>query len=71
MIADAFKRRVAVVFVTHDAQLASWAERVISLRDGKVVNATEPTLNTRWHLVQPYSDDCDDDIGPSIRRSRD
>lgn len=36
----ACKRGVAVVVVTHDAQLASWADRVIFLRDGRVVDQT-------------------------------
>ena len=31
---------VAGVVVTHDAQLASWADRVIFLRDGKIVDQT-------------------------------
>jgi putative ABC transport system ATP-binding protein len=28
--------------VTHDAQLASWADRVIFLRDGRIVDQTLP-----------------------------
>jgi putative ABC transport system ATP-binding protein len=31
---------VAGVVVTHDAQLASWADRVIFLRDGRIVDQT-------------------------------
>ena len=34
-------RRPAVV-VTHDAQLASWADRVVFIRDGRVVDQTAP-----------------------------
>jgi putative ABC transport system ATP-binding protein len=26
--------------VTHDAQLASWADRVVFLRDGKIIDQT-------------------------------
>jgi putative ABC transport system ATP-binding protein len=33
---------VAGVVVTHDAQLASWADRVVFLRDGRVVEQTTP-----------------------------
>jgi len=33
---------VAGVVVTHDAQLASWADRVIFLRDGRIVDQTSP-----------------------------
>ncbi|HEY7430984.1 MAG TPA: ABC transporter ATP-binding protein [Streptosporangiaceae bacterium] len=36
------KRGVAVVVVTHDAQLASWADRVVFLRDGSVSDQTAP-----------------------------
>jgi putative ABC transport system ATP-binding protein len=35
-------RGVAGVIVTHDAQLASWADRVVFLRDGRVVDQTAP-----------------------------
>ena len=28
--------------VTHDAQLASWADRVVSIRDGRIVSQTVP-----------------------------
>jgi len=42
MILAACKRGVAAVVVTHDAQLASWAERVVFLRDGRVVDQTVP-----------------------------
>ena len=31
---------MAAVVVTHDAQLASWADRVVFLRDGRVVDQT-------------------------------
>ena len=42
MILMACKRGVAAVVVTHDAQLASWADRVVFLRDGRVTDQTVP-----------------------------
>jgi putative ABC transport system ATP-binding protein len=36
------RRGAAGVVVTHDAQLASWADRVVFLRDGRVVDQTAP-----------------------------
>jgi putative ABC transport system ATP-binding protein len=42
LIHDACKRGVAAVVVTHDAQLASWADRVVFIRDGMVVDQTTP-----------------------------
>ncbi len=35
-------RGVGVVLVTHDAHLASWAHRVVFLRDGRIVDQTTP-----------------------------
>ncbi|MFU8870401.1 ABC transporter ATP-binding protein [Micromonospora sp. SL4-19] len=40
MLRAACKRGIAGVMVTHDAQLASWADRVVFLRDGRVVDQT-------------------------------
>jgi len=42
LIRTACQRGVAGVVVTHDAQLASWADRVVFLRDGRVVDQTAP-----------------------------
>jgi putative ABC transport system ATP-binding protein len=42
LLHEACKQGVAAVVVTHDAQLASWADRVIFLRDGRVVDQTAP-----------------------------
>ncbi|MGE5286543.1 MAG: ABC transporter ATP-binding protein [Micromonosporaceae bacterium] len=42
LVHDACRRGVAAVVVTHDAQLASWADRVVFLRDGRVVDQTAP-----------------------------
>jgi putative ABC transport system ATP-binding protein len=41
MVHDACKNRgMAAVVVTHDAQLASWADRVVFLRDGRITDQT-------------------------------
>jgi putative ABC transport system ATP-binding protein len=40
MILGACRKGVAAVVVTHDAQLASWADRVVFLRDGRIVDQT-------------------------------
>jgi len=42
LLRAACKQGVAGVVVTHDAQLASWADRVVFLRDGRVVDQTAP-----------------------------
>ena len=42
MIHSACQRGVAAVVVTHDAQLASWADRVVSVRDGRIISQTVP-----------------------------
>jgi putative ABC transport system ATP-binding protein len=42
MILSACHGGVAAVVVTHDAKLASWADRVVFLRDGKAVDETLP-----------------------------
>jgi putative ABC transport system ATP-binding protein len=42
LIHEACKRGVAAVVVTHDAQLASWADRVVFLRDGRIIDQTAP-----------------------------
>ena len=41
-IHDACRRGVAAVVVTHDAKLASWADRVVFIRDGKITDETRP-----------------------------
>ena len=42
MIHTACQQGVAAVVVTHDAQLASWADRVVFIRDGRIVDQTAP-----------------------------
>jgi putative ABC transport system ATP-binding protein len=40
LLRTACQGRVAGVVVTHDAQLAAWADRVVFLRDGRMVDQT-------------------------------
>jgi putative ABC transport system ATP-binding protein len=42
LLRAACQRGVAGVVVTHEAQLASWADRIVFLRDGRVVDQTAP-----------------------------
>jgi putative ABC transport system ATP-binding protein len=50
LIHDACKRGVAGVIVTHDAQDASWADRVVYLRDGQLADpATAPADAGSFH----------------------
>lgn len=48
LLRAACQRGVAGVVVTHDAQLAAWADRVVFLRDGRVVDQTSPNLETAY-----------------------
>jgi putative ABC transport system ATP-binding protein len=40
LVRAACRNGVAGVIVTHDAQLASWADRIVFIRDGRVVDQT-------------------------------
>ena len=42
LVLAACHRGLAAIVVTHDAQLASWADRVVFLRDGRIVDQTMP-----------------------------
>ena len=46
---------VAGVVVTHDAQLASWADRVVFLRDGRISDQTGPLPGPESLLTQGHS----------------
>jgi putative ABC transport system ATP-binding protein len=54
LVVAACRRGVAAVMVTHDAQLASWADRVVFLRDGRVVDQTMPAVGPE-SLLAPTS----------------
>ena len=51
LILAACHRGMAAVVVTHDAQLASWADRVIFLRDGRIVDQTTPVESPETFLA--------------------
>jgi putative ABC transport system ATP-binding protein len=53
LILAACKRGVAAVLVTHDAQMASWADRVLFIRDGRVVDQTVPPPSPESLLEPP------------------
>ncbi|HEY6473733.1 MAG TPA: ABC transporter ATP-binding protein [Acidimicrobiales bacterium] len=56
LILAACHRGMAAIVVTHDAQLASWADRVVFLRDGRVVDQTLPTESAETFLAElPHS----------------
>ncbi|HWD56163.1 MAG TPA: ABC transporter ATP-binding protein [Acidimicrobiales bacterium] len=56
LILAACHRGLAAVVVTHDAQLASWADRVIFLRDGRIVDQTLPLESPDAFLAEaPHS----------------
>jgi putative ABC transport system ATP-binding protein len=42
VLAELARSGVAVVMVTHEPRFASWADRVVFLRDGKLVDETAP-----------------------------
>jgi len=42
LVRTACRDGVAGVIVTHDAQLASWADRIVFIRDGRIVDQTAP-----------------------------
>jgi putative ABC transport system ATP-binding protein len=52
LIRAACQRGLAGVVVTHDAQLASWADRVVFLRDGRIADQTVPPPDPESMLMQ-------------------
>jgi putative ABC transport system ATP-binding protein len=55
LVRNACRGGVAAVVVTHDAQLASWADRVVFLRDGRVVDQTAPLPSPESFLASALS----------------
>src|SRR6202162_198661 len=56
LVLGACHEGLAAVVVTHDAQLASWADRVVFLRDGGVVDQTMPIESPESFLAHaPHS----------------
>jgi len=53
LLHGACEQGVAAVMVTHDAQLASWADRVVFLRDGQLIDQTAP-LPGPESLLMPH-----------------
>ncbi len=51
LILAACHRGMAAIVVTHDAQLASWADRVVFLRDGRIVDQTLPAESPEKFLA--------------------
>jgi putative ABC transport system ATP-binding protein len=51
MIRRACKQGIAAVIVTHDAHLASWADRVVFLKDGRIIDQTVPPLSAESLLA--------------------
>jgi putative ABC transport system ATP-binding protein len=53
VLRESSRRGAAAVVVTHEAQLASWADRVVFLRDGRVVDQTAPLAGPESLLSDP------------------
>jgi putative ABC transport system ATP-binding protein len=52
MVLAACREGVAAVVVTHDAQLASWADRVMFIRDGHMVDQTNKPMGPEALLTR-------------------
>jgi putative ABC transport system ATP-binding protein len=52
---EACQRGVAAMVVTHDAKLASWASRVVFIRDGRFTDETRPPVTVEDVLASEQS----------------
>jgi putative ABC transport system ATP-binding protein len=52
LLRSACKQGRAGVVVTHDAQLAAWADRVVFIRDGAIVDETAPSAGPEALLAE-------------------
>jgi putative ABC transport system ATP-binding protein len=48
-----------VVLVTHEPRFASWADRVVFLRDGQIVDQTPSLLGVPLEAAAPVAADAD------------
>jgi DNA-binding PadR family transcriptional regulator len=53
LLHEACRRGAAAVALTHDARLASWADRVLFLRDGRFSGQTSPSARPELLLTDP------------------
>lgn len=47
-----YERNQTLVMVTHDDHLASYADRIIRIKDGKVISVTEKTEEERREMIE-------------------
>jgi putative ABC transport system ATP-binding protein len=55
LLRTACHRGVATVVVTHDAKLASWADRVVFIRDGRIIDQSVPPSPESLLQSDPHS----------------
>ena len=53
LLRDVCDSGVAIVVVTHDSQLAAWADRVVFIRDGRIVDHTKQGPGPESLLPEP------------------
>jgi ABC-type lipoprotein export system ATPase subunit len=59
----------SVLMATHDSAHAAWADRVVFLRDGALIDETRPlSFTTRVAEAEPADAQTADDGAPESRR---